>query len=372
MPKKGFHHSEETKRKQSLASSGRKHSKQTKRKISESNRTRKISDETRRKKSESMKRFYAAGGKHPGKGTKRSEETRKRQSRVAKKRFSDPTKHPMYGKKQSKESRKKNSESQKKLHASGYQSPFKGKKHTKKAIAKMRASHKGAKSWTEGKHLSEETKRKISQSVKGFKHTEKAKKKMKKAQREIRARPNYVHPLLGKKDSKETKRKKSLAVKTRYADDITKHPMLGKTHRKSTKKKMQIARANSVFPRNDTKIEKILQELCDSVGIKYQKHKSFNLGFQYHQTDLFIEPNICIEADGDYWHAHPDYKSDKIIHYAHKNRKQLTAIDIRRKDKRITRAMEKQGLQVMRFWGRDIIDNPDECLQKIIGVLNLN
>ena len=79
MPKQGFRHSEETKRKQSLASSGRKHSKQTKRKISESNRTRKISDETRRKKSESMKRFYAAGGKHPGKGTKRSEETRKRQ-----------------------------------------------------------------------------------------------------------------------------------------------------------------------------------------------------------------------------------------------------------------------------------------------------
>lgn len=366
MVKKGFKHSEKSKEKIRQSGIGRKLSREHRKKISESNRRRLVSDETRKKQSQRMKEFYAKGGKHPSIGKKHSEETKRKLSRIAKKRLSDPTKHPMYGKKQSKESRKKNSESQKKMHASGYQSPFKGKKHTKKSLAKMRVSHKGAKSWTEGKHLSEETKRKISQSVKGYKHTDKAKKKMKKAQREIRARPDYIHPRLGKKDSEKTKTKKSLAVKTRYADDITKHPMLGKTHRKSTKKKMQIARANTVFPRNDTKIEKILQELCDSAGIKYQKHKSFNLGFQYHQTDLFIEPNICIEADGDYWHAHPDYKPDKIIHYAHKNRKQLTAKDVRRKDKRITRAMEKQDLQVMRFWGRDIINNPEKCLQKIL------
>jgi len=365
MPKEGFRHSEESKEKQRLASTGRKLSKEARKKISESNRRRKVSDETRRKQSRRMKEFYASGGQNLTKGRKHSEETRRKLSKLAKKRLADPTKHPMYGRKHSAESRRRNSEAQKKLHAGGYQSPFKGKKHSASSIKKMRESHKGAKAWNKGKQHSEETRQKIREARARQVTTNETKRKMSRSQKKRVSRPEYVSPRQGKKDSAETKKLKSDIVKERYKDK-TKHPFYGKKHKRGTRKKMRVARSTAVFPRIDTKIEKILQELCDSAGIKYQKHKSFNLGFQYHQTDLFIEPNICIEADGVYWHAHPKYyKPDVIIHRAHKNKKQMTAKDVRARDRKITRTMEKQGLIVLRFWADEIKETPEKCLQKI-------
>ena len=365
MPKEGFRHSEESKEKQRLASTGRKLSKEARKKISESNRRRKVSDETRRKQSRRMKEFYASGGQNPTKGRKHSEETRRKLSKLAKKRLADPTKHPMYGRKHSAESRRRNSEAQKKLHAGGYQSPFKGKKHSASSIKKMRESHKGATAWNKGGKHSEETKQKIREARARQIITDETKRNMSRAQKKRAARLDYIHPRLGKKDSEETRKKKSDIVKERYKDK-SKHPFFGQKHKRGTRKKMRVARSTTVFPRTDTKIEKILQGLCDSAGIKYQKHKSFNLGFQYHQTDLFIEPNICIEADGVYWHAHPKYyKPDVIIHRAYKNKSQMTAKDVQAKDRKITRAMEKQGLTVLRFWGDEIKETPEKCLQKI-------
>ena len=51
--------------------------------------------------------------------------------------------------------------------------------------------------------------------------------------------------------------------------------------------------------------------------IEFQEEKQFNLGFQYHRVDIFIEPNICLEADGDFIHRNPrpylrPHKSSKI------------------------------------------------------------
>ena len=268
--------------------------------------------------------------------------------------------HPMYGRKHSEESKRKMSESLR-----GKPSAFKGKKHSKSSIKKMRESHKGAKAPNKGRKVSDETKEKIRKSLQGRHPTEKTKENMRKGQKKRVSRPDYVSPRLGKKDSAETKKLKSDIVKKRY-EDKTKHPFYGKKHKRGTRKKMRVARSTAVFPRIDTKIEKILQELCDSAGIKYQKHKSFNLGFQYHQTDLFIEPNICIEADGVYWHAHPKYyKPDVIIHRAYKNKKQMTAKDVRARDRKITRTMEKQGLIVLRFWADEIRETPEKCFQKI-------
>lgn len=53
-----------------------------------------------------------------------------------------------------------------------------------------------------------------------------------------------------------------------------------------------------IMPIKDTKIEIILQDLLTKNNIKFEKHKPI-----FGQPDLFIEPNICIFADGDYWHS---------------------------------------------------------------------
>lgn len=62
---------------------------------------------------------------------------------------------------------------------------------------------------------------------------------------------------------------------------------------------------------SDTDIERILEEWLKSKGIKYEKQKQL-LGITL--VDFFIEPNICLYADGDYWHSLPKRKqSDGLI-----------------------------------------------------------
>lgn len=55
-----------------------------------------------------------------------------------------------------------------------------------------------------------------------------------------------------------------------------------------------------VFPKKDTSIEIKLQGLLRYNNINFETHKPI-----FGQPDLFIEPNICIFADGDYWHNMP-------------------------------------------------------------------
>jgi hypothetical protein len=50
----------------------------------------------------------------------------------------------------------------------------------------------------------------------------------------------------------------------------------------------------------DTSIEIILQNILKDNGIAFIKHKSI-----FGQPDIFINPNICIFCDGDYWHNFP-------------------------------------------------------------------
>lgn len=92
----------------------------------------------------------------------------------------------------------------------------------------------------------------------------------------------------------------------------------------STKK----TRPYIVFPRKDTSIEIKMQRFLSSIGIPFETHKSI-LG----QPDIFIEPNICIFADGDYWHQYPNGRA---------------------RDRWVNKELEKQGYSVIRIWEHDI------------------
>ena len=107
--------------------------------------------------------------------------------------------------------------------------------------------------------------------------------------------------------------------------------------------------------------------------------KNFNLGFQRHQVDLFIEPNICLESDGDFWHANPNnykrngriqtgYKPDKIMQKS--SQKITRAKDRWELDRKQTEALEQQGNIVVRFWESEIENAPEKCLQKILEAVN--
>ena len=74
-------------------------------------------------------------------------------------------------------------------------------------------------------------------------------------------------------------------------------------------KRMRIKALHRVCPAKNTKIEVAIQKGLRTLGIPFRKHEPI-IG----QPDIFIEPNLCIFADGDYWHS-LEYakKHDKIV-----------------------------------------------------------
>jgi DNA mismatch endonuclease (patch repair protein) len=119
--------------------------------------------------------------------------------------------------------------------------------------------------------------------------------------------------------------------------------------------KVRIARLRQILPTKDTKIERLLQNRLTVAGIQYSKHKRL-IG----QPDIFIEPNICIFCDGDYWHANPSkyQATDIIINH-------ITASQVWAKDKNVTKKLIKQGYRVLRFWEHDINNNIENCYETI-------
>ena len=247
-----------------------------------------------------------------------------------------------------------------------------------------------------GRKLSEEHRKKTRFANLGRKHTEEWKRKA--SQRLT----GEKHPMYGKHHSEKSLRKMRLVKlgekNVRYGTHHTKESKrkislgnIGKTLSEETKRKISLNRV--VPPSKNTEPEKLLQSLCKREGIKFQKQKNFDLGFKNHRVDLFIEPNICIEADGDWPHANPNpylkhgrvqrggrmqrssrmqrgFKANDIMRNVSKYRKKpLLAKDIWEKDKKITQGLVKLGNKVLRFWQGDLIQNPEKYIQKIIKAI---
>lgn len=152
--------------------------------------------------------------------------------------------------------------------------------------------------------------------------------------------------------------------------------MKGKHHTTKTKKLLQelaikqfedpkmreLFRQNRrkiIVPSKDSKPERMMQIALALNGIEFEKHKPL-LG----QPDIFIEPNICIFVDGDYWHANPiKYDSEKSIFGKYK------AKDIWAKDLRIQHELNQLGYQVIRIWESDIKKNVNDCAINIIKLI---
>lgn len=164
-----------------------------------------------------------------------------------------------------------------------------------------------------------------------------------------------------RKRSLETKRKQSLshsgkilseshklnlskAMTGRHLSDehkkILSQKLKGRVVTESTKEKIRIARRSQILPTKDTKIEIRLQEALTRHHIDFSTHKNI-VG----QPDIFIEPNLCIFADGDYWHR----RSDRI-----------------RRDEYVNRKLLEEGYIILRFWETDILNKTQECIDKIL------
>ncbi|MEK6884174.1 MAG: NUMOD3 domain-containing DNA-binding protein [Nanoarchaeota archaeon] len=190
-----------------------------------------------------------------------------------------------------------------------------GRKHTENEIIKMSNSAKGSYGFWTGKHISDDVKQKISNTLKGHKGN-----------------------MLGKHQSIDSRMKISKSRIGKYTGIKAGH--FGKKHSEISREKIRLKRLLQVFPVKDTSIEVALQNELIKKGIVFEKHKSI-IG----QPDIFIEPNICVFADGDYWH-NLSYNIEK--------------------DKNVNKELENRGYIVLRFWEKDINNNISQCINIIL------
>lgn len=189
----------------------------------------------------------------------------------------------------------------------------------------------------------EDHKQKISQSLLGHEVSSKTRKKMSNSRQGKRS--NFY----GKHHSKETKQKlRKPKPSMKGENNPAKRPEVrkkigqsnfGKKRSSETKEKIRQARLHQILPTKDTSIEKIIQEILKNRNIIFQTHKPIK-----GQPDVFIEPNVCIFCDGDYWHNRPEQKE---------------------RDKRVNKYLIRDGYVILRFWEYEIRKNSGECVNKI-------
>ena len=285
------------------------------------------------------------------------------------------------GKKRPEEWNQKQSATMKKLFVDGFTNNFtaqKGKKFPGRTSST--SFKKGHKSSDEairksilantGQKRSEESKKRMSQAQLGHKTSEKTKQRQSESKKKF----------LATKAGKELLQKNSIFMKKLWEDGHV-LGMKGRQHTEKSKQKQRDARAKvGPGPWSNSWGERELRSILTDNGIQFVKQKNFHLGFQQHQIDIFIEPNICIEVDGDYYHANPRpyprprRKFVHSIHPGHKPDEILRGGKIVKEkwesDRRQTEALEQQCKQVViRFYQSELETEPEKCLQKIIKII---
>jgi len=345
--RKGSKQSEEAKRKISLAGIGRKHTEEAKRKIGKGNIGNIHTEETKKKMSVAKKgkkpwnkgkTGIFTGTKNPFYGKHHSEETKRFLSERV---ISKETKKKMSV---AKKGKKLSIEHSRKIVLGNT-----GKKRTEEFKKKSSKRMMGERNHWRGKHHSEEAKKKLSELNKGEKNA-----------------------FFGKTHSEEWKIRKRYDMQGRYQGKD--NPFFGQTHTEEARRKISDnTLLQKAGPWRDTWGEKELGNILTSNEIQFVEQKYFRLA--RHRVDIFIEPNICIEVDGDYFHANPHpYPLRSSIHPGHKPDEKLrggqTAEEKWERDRRQTEALEQQCKQVViRFYQSELETEPEKCLQKIIKII---
>ena len=153
--------------------------------------------------------------------------------------------------------------------------------------------------------------------------------------------------------SEETRRKISESLTGRKLKPFTeehkakigaKHK--GKKYGEATRQKIREARLKQVFSTKNTSIEIALQEELTRRKIEYDTHTP--LCKVCIPDIVFKERKIAVFADGDYWHS----LETAIKRDAHQNK-----------------VLKENDWTVLRFWGHEIRENVVECVDQITKFL---
>ena len=183
-----------------------------------------------------------------------------------------------------------------------------------------------------GKSPSEETKQKLSSILKKIPHSEEWSRNVRLGLQNMteanKIKRNIASGLarLGNHPSNETRHRQS-------------QNMLASWQSPEYIQMQMEARVNREYPFADTSIELALQNGLTNLGIEFETQKPI-VGM----PDIFIEPNVCIFADGDYWHRRPKRRG---------------------RDAQVNSVLLSRGYKVLRFWEYEIHENLEMCLDRI-------
>lgn len=118
----------------------------------------------------------------------------------------------------------------------------------------------------------------------------------------------------------------------------------------------------------DTKPEIILRKLLWHKGYRYRKNWNDLPG----KPDIVITKyKICIFVDGEYFHG-KDWENGKKEKVLEGNNPTYWVPKIERnmqRDKEVEENLKKFGWRVIRFWSRDVLKDPDSCLEIIEKII---
>lgn len=115
-----------------------------------------------------------------------------------------------------------------------------------------------------------------------------------------------------------------------------------------------------------SKIEQLLAKSLWKRGLRYRKNDKTVYG----KPDFtFKGLKIAVFCDSEFWHG-KDWENKKLEHKSNvKFWHQKIERNIER-DKEVNIFLKKEGWSVLRFWGKDILQNVESCSDQIFKVFN--
>jgi DNA mismatch endonuclease, patch repair protein len=112
----------------------------------------------------------------------------------------------------------------------------------------------------------------------------------------------------------------------------------------------------------DTGIERLLRSMLDKSGVKYVTYPKDLPG----KPDIaFPNKKLAVFVDGDWWHGYrfPAWRNSISAFWQEKIAK------TRARDQRNFRKLRRMGWTVIRLWQHELKKRPDECLNRVLQVL---
>ena len=170
------------------------------------------------------------------------------------------------------------------------------------------------------------------------------------------AEGTYIPPMKGKNHTDTANEKNRISHTGNITTDETKKKQSIAQRRPETLQANRERGALQKPSKGPTKPEILMGEMLESIGVKFEAQ--YGIKEPPCRPDFFINPNICIFADGDSVHANPNpyiipsrtstsqpgYKANQIIRNVSKSRKKpLFARDVWERDEKIYNELQKNG-----------------------------